>query len=72
MIEQQVYTEINIENLSNSFLRRDGGNTTIETIDMNSHVIKNMMDSLSNQDVATKNYVDKNAITTDGVLCMVI
>ena len=33
---------------------------------MNSHIIKNVADSLSNQDVATKNYVNKNAITTDG------
>ena len=33
---------------------------------MNSHIIKYVADALSNQDVATKNYVDKNAITTDG------
>ena len=32
---------------------------------MNSHIIKNMANPLSNHDVATKNYVDKNAIITD-------
>ena len=34
-----VYTGINIENLRNSFLRRDRGNTAIGAIDMNSHII---------------------------------
>ena len=53
-----VYIGINIANLTNSFLRRDGGNTAIGAIDMNSHIIKNVADPLSNQDVATKNYVD--------------
>ena len=55
-----VYTGINIENLTNSFLRRDGygGNTAIEAIDMNSNIIKTVVDPLSNQDVASKNYVD--------------
>ena len=33
---------------------------------MNNHIIKNLTDPLSNQDVETKNYVDKTAITTDG------
>ena len=61
-----VYTGINIANLTNSFLRRDGGNSAIEAIDLNSNIIKNVSDPLSNQDVATKNYVDTNAFTAAG------
>ena len=59
-------TEINIANLTNSFLRRDGGNTAIEAIHLNSNIIKNVSDPVSNQDVAANNYVDTNAFTTAG------
>ena len=61
-----IYTGINIANLTNSFLRRDGGNTAIGAIHMNSNIIKNVADPLSNQDIASKNYVDTNAFTTAG------
>ena len=56
-----VYTGINIANLTNSFLRRDGGNTASGAIDMNNKINKNVADPLIYQDVETKNYVDTNA-----------
>ena len=49
-----VSTEINITNLTHSFLRRDGGNTANGAIEMNSHIIKNVADPLSNQDVCNQ------------------
>ena len=59
-----VYTGINIAKLTNSFLRRDGGNTAVGDIDLNSNIIQNILDPVTNQDVATKNYVDTHAFTT--------
>ena len=61
-----VYTGINIAHLTNTFLRRDGGNIAIEAININNNIIKNVAGALSNQDVASKNYVDTNAFTTAG------
>ena len=61
-----VHTGINITNLRNSFLRRDECNTAIEAIDVNSNIIVYVVDPLSNQDVASKSYVDTNAFTTAG------
>ena len=49
--KRTVYTGINIANLTNSFLRRDGGNAAIGGIDMNSNIIKNVAAPSSNHDV---------------------
>ena len=67
-----VYTGINIGNLTYSFLGREGGNTAIGAIDMNSNIIKNVADPLSNHDVAIKNYVDTTLLLLLAVLCLVI
>ena len=61
-----VYTGINITNLTDTFLRRDVGNTALGAIDMNNNTIKNVSDPLTNQDIAIKNYVDTNAFTKTG------
>ena len=63
---ETVYTGIIIANLTTSFVRRDRGNAAIGAIDMNSNIIKNVADPLSNQDVASNNYVDTDAFSTAG------
>ena len=67
-----VYTGINIANLTNSFLR-DGGNTAIGAIGLNRNIIKNVSDPVSNQDLATNNYIDTHTLLLLlVVLCLVI
>ena len=51
-------------NLTNSFLRSDGGSIAIGAIDINPNITKNEADPLSNQDETSEIFVDKNAITT--------
>ena len=40
--------------------------SAIEAIDMNNNIIQNVADPLTNQDVASNNYIDINAFTTAG------
>ena len=61
-----VYSGINIVNITNSFLRRDWVIPLLELLIGIAILLKMWRIRLSNQDVGTKNYVDKNAITTDG------
>ena len=67
-----VHTGINIANLIKTFLRKDEGNTAIRAIDMNSSIIKNVADPLSNQDVVTKNYIHTHFFLLLVVLCQVM
>ena len=49
-----VYTGINIANLTYSFVRRDGSNTAIGAIDLNSNIIKGELISTSSPMFATE------------------
>ena len=66
------YTRINIANFTNCFLRRDEDKNGIGAIDVNSNIIKSVSNTLSNQDVATKNYVYKSLLLLLALICMVI
>ena len=67
-----IYTEINIAKLTNSFLRRDGGNTAIGAVDMNNNIITNVANPLSNQDVASKKMCTQTLSLLLAVFCLVI
>ena len=62
-----VYTGINIANLTNSFVRRDEGNTAVGAIDMNRNIIKNILDPLQPRIMQTQTLLLQLA-----VLCLVI
>ena len=65
-----VYTGINKANLTYTFLGRDESNTAIGAIDMNSNIIKNVANPLTNQDVVTKNYIHTHTFSTAGGVVM--
>ena len=67
-----VYTGRNTANLTNTFLRRDGGNTAIGAIDMNSNIIKNISDPLQIKMLQPRIMLTKTLLLLLLVLCLVI
>ena len=62
---QKVFSAgVTLTQINNEFLRRDGGNTATDSIDMGSHKIVNAAEPTDLQDVATKNYVDSKAVVS--------
>ena len=56
-----------VEGINEIFLRRDGRNTVIGTIDMRGNTLTNLRNPVLNHDVATKVYVDENSDGVDKV-----
>ena len=57
-----VYTEgVSLRYINNNFLRRDGTNTAIGSIDMTGNTLTNVSNPVNAQDVTTKNYVDTSS-----------
>ena len=50
-----------VEGINEIFLRRDGRNTVIGTIDMTENTLINLRNPVLNHDVATNIYVDENS-----------
>jgi len=50
-----------VEGINETFLRRDGRNIVIGTIDMTGNTLINLRNPVLNHDVATKIYVDESS-----------
>ena len=57
---------VTLSQVNNAFLRRDGGNTATDNIDLDSHKIVKVVDSTYPQDVATKKNVDSSKVAKTG------
>jgi hypothetical protein len=51
---------------TNTFLRRDGGNTATADINLDSHRLVNVADPTNNKDAANKEYVDALKVSKTG------
>ena len=64
---QKVFSAgVTLSQVNNVFLRRDGGNTATDNIDLDSHKIVKVVDPTDPQDVATNNYVDSSKVAKTG------
>ena len=59
---------IDVTQITNAFLRRDGGNTATGDLNLDSHKIINLSEPTSNTDAATKAYVDSKSSVSGAYL----
>ena len=66
-----VITEgVSLSYIGNNFLRRDGTNTAIGSINMTGNTLTNVSNPVNAQDIATKNYADTKMSTITGDIKM--
>jgi len=61
--KQVTRTDVTMSTISNSFIRKNGANTIIADLNVTGNKIINVSDPASNQDVATKGYVDSTSVS---------
>ena len=67
-----VITEgVSLSYIGNNFLRRDGTNTAIGSINMTGNTLTNVSNPVNAQDIVTKNYVEQNTILRNGTQTMI-
>lgn len=61
-LQRVVSGGVTLSQVNNTFLSRDGGNSATANINMDSHKLINVSDPTSDQDTATKHYVDNRTL----------
>jgi len=64
MTQETSSSDVTITQMSDYFLRRDGTNTTIGSINMTGNTLMNVSKPVANHDAANKAYIEENV---DGV-----
>ena len=59
---------LTMSQITNVFLRRDGGNNAVGVLDMNNHKIVGIADPAGPSDAVNKKYVDQNTVNSSGDL----
>ena len=60
-VEEKTFSVLSLIQMNDTFLRRDGTNTAIGTINMTGNTLRYLSSPVADHDAANKAYVDENA-----------
>ena len=61
VVQETAASDLSVTEMNNYFVRRDGSNTVVGSINMIGNTLTNVSNPASDHDVANKAYVDENA-----------